>query len=95
MDFAQFLLQQQHSEGGEESEEIAAKPLDIPRPEQESVVAAMRRLSRTYPMIDKDKLLDRASMLMQAHILQGREAQAVIDELETLFEAHYRDHAGL
>ena len=90
LDFSRFLLQQQEEDNTEQEPEALPEPLDIPRPEQESVVAAMRRLSNTYPMIDKDLLLDKASSLMQAHILQGRAAQDVIDELEVLFADHYQ-----
>jgi len=66
-------------------------PKDIPRPESESVVLAMRRLSDTYFMLDKDELLNDASSLMSQHILQGRDSIEVIDELETLFQKFYND----
>ena len=66
-----------------------AQPKDITRPSGESVVLAMRRLSETYFMLDKDNILTEASALMSQHILQGREAVEVIDELENLFEKHY------
>ena len=66
----------------------------IPRPEKESVVGAMKRLRKTYPMIDPDRLLDEASGLMSAHLLGGRPAADVIDDLEALFERHFRELAG-
>lgn len=62
-----------------------SEPLSIPRPEQETVVAAMKRLRETYPMLDPEQLLNEASGLMSAHMLQGRPANEVIDELEQLF----------
>ena len=65
------------------------EPKEIPRPREESVVAAIRRLSETYYMIDKSVLLSETSGLMSAHIMQGRPAEAVIDELEALFSNHY------
>lgn len=65
------------------------KPLDIVRPESESVVAAIKRLSSTYPMLDKATLLDQASNYMSQHILQGRSSVDVIDDLENLFKKHY------
>ncbi len=65
------------------------QPKDIARPSSESVVLAMRRLSETYFMLDNDNILTEASALMSQHILQGREAIEVIDELETLFEKYY------
>lgn len=64
-------------------------PKDISRPNDESVVLAMRRLSDTYFMLNKDNLLHEASGLMSQHILQGREALEVIDELEVLFKKFY------
>lgn len=66
-----------------------AEPVDIPRPESESVVAAMRRLSQTFPMLEKDALLHEASALMSSHVMQGRPAVEVIDELEVVFRRHY------
>lgn len=64
-------------------------PKDISRPEDESVVLAMRRLSDTYFMLNKDTLLHDASSLMSQHILQGRDAIEVINELEVLFKKYY------
>lgn len=64
-------------------------PRDIPRPERESVIAAVKRLSATYPMVDRAKVLHETSALMSQHLLQGREAVEVIDELERLFKRHY------
>lgn len=61
----------------------------IPRPETESVVAAIKRLTQTYPMLDKGQLFNETSSLMTQHIMQGRAASDVIDELETLFTKHY------
>ncbi|WP_457667992.1 hypothetical protein [Thiolapillus sp.] len=89
--FAEFLLQQQEQTGPalEAESAVPRKPEDIPRPQEESVVAAMRRLTKTFPMIDRDALLDRATSLMTAHMLQGQPADQVIDELEVLFQEHY------
>lgn len=64
-------------------------PEPIPRPEQETVVAAIRRLSASYPMLDKSLILHEASSLMGAHIMQGRPAPEVIDDLEALFRGRY------
>ena len=65
------------------------EPVDIPRPKDERVVAAVKRLSRTYPMLNKNKMLGDTSTLMTGHIMQGREAKEVIDELESLFRREY------
>jgi hypothetical protein len=54
----------------------------------------MKRLSATYHMLDKSKLLNETSALMAQHVMQGRPAHEVIDELEVVFELHYRRLAG-
>ena len=66
------------------------EPEAIERPEQESVVAGLKRLSRTYPMLDKSEMLSATSDLVATHIMQGTDAAIVIDELEAIFEKHYR-----
>lgn len=67
-----------------------ADPVAQPRPDNESVVAAVKRLSRTYPMLDKARMLGETSDLVGQHVLQGRAAAEVIDELEAVFVRHYR-----
>lgn len=66
-------------------------PLAIPRPAEESVVKAIKRLTTTYPMLNPDDLLHQTSDLMSAHIIQGRSAKEVIDELETIFQFAYQN----
>lgn len=84
LDFAEFLRERHQS-----NVVVPTEPLSIPRPEQESVVAAVKRLAATYPMLDKDKLLNETSALVMQHMLQGRDPVAVIDELEQVFRNHY------
>ncbi len=84
LEFAEFLVARHGRR-----EAIPEQPLDIPRPAEESVIAAVRRLARTYPMLDKDRMLSVTSPLVAQHLVQGREASEVIDELETLFAEHY------
>jgi len=86
--FAEFLLQRQ-SPKPDAHEPIDEAPRNIPRPAEETVVAAIRRLSATYHMLDKQTLLHETSSLMSAHVLQGRPAPDVIDELERLFEDRF------
>jgi hypothetical protein len=64
-------------------------PLDIPRPEKESVIKAIKRLGATYPMLDRSKMLNETSVLMTQHVISGRGAEEVIDELEALFRRQY------
>jgi len=88
--FGRFLASQQQAELPTPTvEPISSEPLDISRPESESVIKAIRRLTETYPMLEKKNLIDSTSILMSAHVLQGRSADQVIDELELLFEEHY------
>ncbi len=65
------------------------EPVEIPRPEAESVVKAVKRLAQTYPMLDKSTMLNDTSTLVMQHVIQGRDAVEVIDELEIVFQRHY------
>jgi hypothetical protein len=65
------------------------EPEVIERPGRETVVAALKRLRLVYTMLDHGVLLHEASALMSTHVLQGRPAANVIDELEALFARHY------
>lgn len=91
--FAEFLVQRG---GVEQAESQAAAepqvPKPIPRPRKESVIGAIKRLSETYPMIDRSDLLTETSSLMSAHIMHGRNAPEIIDDLEALFDNHYRKY---
>ena len=82
--FAEFLLQRNGS-----IQEVAPEPLDIERPSDESVMAAIKRLSETYPMINKDNMLNETSSLVAQHVIHGKDAVPVIDELEIVFRRHY------
>lgn len=66
-----------------------AEPTPAVRPAEETVVGAIRRLSQSYPMLDRGALLHETSALMSAHVLQGRSAASVIDDLEALFREHF------
>jgi hypothetical protein len=84
--FAEFL-------GGSESDTAgaASEPVAIPRPDGETVPMAIRRLVRTFPMLDRKRLMAEASQFMAQHALEGRPAHEVIDELEAVFARHYRN----
>jgi hypothetical protein len=82
LEYAEFLAQRH-------TRPVSLEPLDIPRPEQESVAAAIRRLADTFPMLDRAKLLGAASGLMAQHVMYARPAPEVIDELEVVFRRHY------
>jgi hypothetical protein len=50
---------------------------------------ALKRLSATYPMLDRKKLLDATSTLVMQHLVVGRGKVEVIDELEIVFRREY------
>ena len=85
LDFAAFLLERYPPQT-----QVAQEPLEIPRPTEESVIAAVKRLSATYPMLNKDTMLHDTSALVTQHLVQGRDAMDVIDELEDIFRQHYQ-----
>ena len=89
LEYAEFLA-------GKEGAEIAAapptEPLDIPRPEQENVVKAIQRLTRTYPMLERNEIFHEASAQMTRHLIHGAPAIEVIDELERIFAQQYQKH---
>lgn len=70
------------------------EPLNIPRPEEESVVSAIRRLKQTYPMLSQKALLNETSNHMMAHMMQGKSAIDAIDELEQLFAEKFEQLMG-
>lgn len=85
LDFAEFLALRHKVEVKELS-----LPEKISRPDSsESVVIAVKRLSATYPMLNKDKLLNETASLVSQNLLQGRDAVEVIDELEVIFSEQY------
>ena len=87
LQFAEFLLAQVPDQ--EAADAPLPEPKPIPRPAQESVIKAMRRLSETYFMLERGPLLNETSALMAQHVMQGRPATDVIDELEAVFRAQY------
>lgn len=86
--FAEFLAAREAASGVPRS---VAAPVLAPRPEKETVVGALKRLSASYPMLDKAKMLDQTSALVAQHVLQGRPATEVIDELELVFIHHFEN----
>ncbi|MEW5892119.1 MAG: hypothetical protein AB1697_03115 [Pseudomonadota bacterium] len=89
LEFAEFLA----SRAARERPAPPQTPLDIPRPAEESVIQAIKRLKATYPMLASDKLLHEASGLMSQHILHKRPVVEIIDELEAMFRRQYDSHS--
>jgi hypothetical protein len=94
--FGEFLAQRADAAVAPPPAPAGAKSAAIPapepigRPDSETVVGALKRLSRTYPMLDKSLMLSATSDLMARHILQGTDASGAIDALEEIFREHYR-----
>lgn len=89
VDYATFMVQQYKIQP---SEDARQEPKSIARPGVETVIAAIKRLKKTYYMLDEGKLLSDTSALMGQHIMQGKEASKVIDELETTFQTQYEQY---
>ena len=93
--FAEFLHRDREGQAAGAGDEAGGQdagpvePQAIPRPAAETVVGAIKRLSLSYHMLDRHPMLDETSTLMAAHVLNGRPARDVIDELEALFARHY------
>ena len=74
---------------------VSREPVAVPdpeiieRPSEESVVGGLKRLSKTYPMLDKSEMLSATSDMVASHIMQGTDVSEVIDELEKVFRTHY------
>lgn len=90
LDFAEFLASRTSDDAAPVQPQT---PLDIPRPAEESVIQAIKRLKATYPMLGGDKLLHETSGLVTQHILHKRPASEVIDELEAMFRRQF-DNRG-
>lgn len=70
--------------------EVIPEPEIIERPVGETVVGALKRLSKSYPMLDKTVMLSATSELVATTIMQGSDPVGVIDELEVIFSEHYK-----
>ncbi len=89
LSYAEFLaVKGESSASAAETNQI---PEILARPKDESVPKAIKRLSLSYPMLQDTELLHRCSALMSDHILKGRAAISVIDELELLFRQSYEN----
>ena len=89
LEYAAFLADK---EGAEIAAAPPTEPLPIPRPEQENVVKAIRRLMQTYPMLERNRIFHEASAQMTRHLIHGVAAVEVIDELEQIFARQYQQH---
>lgn len=91
--FAEFLSSKNNDDKKDDKGAeltVPTVPLGLPRPDNESVIKAIKRLTENYPMIDKETILHPISGLMTSHIMQGRNAVEVIDDLEALFLSEFQ-----
>jgi len=68
--FAEFLGERAPEESG-----AARQTAVIPRPDGETVTMAIRRLVRTYPMLDRRRLMAEASQFMAQRCKAMRNAE--------------------
>ncbi|HKJ71453.1 MAG TPA: Crp/Fnr family transcriptional regulator [Gammaproteobacteria bacterium] len=97
VDYAEFLVGRT---GGDPlagaGEAVAGEPAAPREPQpvepapDEGPVKAIKRLRQTYPMLDATKLLDETTTIMSKRYLQDKPEDQVIEELEEVFEQHYR-----
>ena len=85
LEYAEFL----QSKGDLQTKEVASV-VAIDRPEEETVVGAIKRLKLTFPMIESMSVFSASSSLMTEHMVNGRDAAAVIDDMEKLFDEAYQ-----
>ena len=85
-EFAGFLANKYPPEA-----QLTAEIVSIARPEKEGVIPAIKRLSKTYPMLDKKVLFEQTSAAMSAHVLNEVSAKESIDRLEKVFRKEYED----
>jgi len=90
VDYAEFLCQRY----AVEETVVPQHPVDIPRPQEESVVKAVRRLAKTYPMLDSKELFEKTSSFMMRNLMHGEDSNDVIDEMEDFFQQSYQTYIG-
>ncbi|MBF0424913.1 MAG: hypothetical protein HQL66_03725 [Magnetococcales bacterium] len=89
LQFAEFLVTRSNAVVATEPPP-SLLPLDIPAPPGESAVKALKRLKKTYPMIDADlQLLEQASAILMQRVLGSPDA-SVVAQLEQLFRERYQ-----
>ena len=87
VDFADYLSRRHPGP----APSVSDQPLKVSRPVEESVISAIRRLAKTYPMLDSDNVFSAATTLITRHVMGQQAATEVIDDLEAMFTARYDD----
>lgn len=86
LEFAEFLVSR-----APPVKPVVTEKVEIERPEEENVINAIKRLKATYPMVNHQSMFSATSDLMMQHMMQGRSAVDIIDELEAMFDQHYQE----
>jgi hypothetical protein len=87
LEFARFLATRRGRAASESR-------VDLPRPANETVVQAVKRLNASYPMLERRRLVTQVGVLLSSHMVEGRDAASVIDELEALYVKAQREASG-
>jgi hypothetical protein len=96
VDYAEFLVGRAGGDPladvavDEAAETVPSEPVPVEPDADEGPVKAIKRLRATYPMLDATKLLDETTNIMSKRYLQDKPEGQVIEELEEVFERHYR-----
>ena len=97
-EFALFLATKTHTEPPK-TKPVVSEPLGIPRPDKESIIGAIKRLKKNYPMLDSDKLMNDTQNILTQHLLKGKALLECVEEVEQIFLSHYEkwliDHANI
>lgn len=87
VDYSDFLCQRYAIE----ETSVPQTPADISRPQVESVMKAIRRLSKTYPMLESKEMFEKTSSFMMRNLMHGEGSETVIDEMEVFFHQSYQN----
>ncbi len=93
LDFAEYLLAKSSPEEQVSTVRGLLSPTFEVAPESETVIAALKRMRRVYPMLDTGDLFNEASSLVTSNLMGGRPTKEVIDEIESLFDKYYQEYA--
>jgi hypothetical protein len=71
----------------------ASSPRVAARPTGETVLQAIKRLNGSYPGLRRAALMQPVGELLSQHMVDGRAAEEVIDELEALYARAHAERA--
>lgn len=92
MSFAAFLNSKDIILGSDEAAAELQVPLLIAAVENESVIKGIKRLKKSYFMIENEDLLHEVSAFMTQHVMQGATIEEVMPQIEAVFEKFYEEY---